>query len=195
MVKVREVVLNIGIDEDWTTDDFATLFQLLSTLYNFLAPSGEPVLASSTSGVIIRFSSLKVLSIKYGSPGKISLLGVGEAMKQIKEFLMYLMDRDLHREERSLKNRVLEARARREELFNTLSHSLARWNDMEAALGLGLRQAKSEQERLAIGQQALEKFFEDHKDQIIRMKIICSEGKVKTVTLDEEGGGSELEGV
>ena len=71
----------------------------------------------------------KVQSIKYGSTGLISLKGLGEPLKQVKEFLIYLIDIGVERKKRKvqiekeqaqtesirIRNRRDVARARREE--------------------------------------------------------------------------------
>lgn len=97
----RQWVITIAIDRSWTIEDFVSILDLLAGVYAWF----DGVSAIEYGHMRTRLvpnTPPRVVAIQYGSPGYISFSGIAEAMKQVKEMIQYLMDRDQFREARNI---------------------------------------------------------------------------------------------
>ncbi|MGJ4928133.1 hypothetical protein ACQR1I_16620 [Bradyrhizobium sp. HKCCYLS2038] len=121
LLRTRESILNFEIDGRWSTFDFVGLLSAVSNLYVWFTAPGKGAteedarwaLLTLLRGEILDHDGLfsisamnmpRIASISYASPGGINILGLGECFKQVKEFIQYFIDRDLHRQKLALEN-------------------------------------------------------------------------------------------
>jgi hypothetical protein len=108
----------LDLDGDWTAEELSAMLRSLEDLYNLLIvlnslllrrhvvrESFFPIDRRNVRRMAFQFtdeSALRVPRIQYSSPGLADLLGAGETIKQIKEFLFGITDRVLDRKKRAL---------------------------------------------------------------------------------------------
>ncbi|MHB8870447.1 MAG: hypothetical protein ACYC6T_17925 [Thermoleophilia bacterium] len=111
----KQACLRLDIGGEWTTRDFLALFSSLDRLYFVVyrfRTEGLPVrrgqadvgnvLGRVTRG---RVAPLTVDSVNYSSPGTINLLGVGEFLEQVREFIKDMRGRN--RQEREMQEAAI----------------------------------------------------------------------------------------
>jgi hypothetical protein len=178
-----EATMTIGIDGDWSALEFAQVLALLSDLYVWFV-DGYAVLGVLEITTNVR---LEVDSIKYGSPGQLSVVGLGEVMKQIKELIMYLMDRDLHREELARKNELLKV------IIEDRKAQKRRWDNIERFF---IRHySDGADEKLLRFKEDFEGFIDKHEAMLENVTKLSRARKLRNIKIREDGGGSELEPV
>jgi hypothetical protein len=182
--KTAQVALTVSIDGAWSTDDFAATWSFISDLYQISSTFGW---RSGEVSFRPRFG-LRVESIKYGSPGHFSLLGFGDAMKQVKEILMYLLDRDLIRQRMEIENRVLLANAKRQELEAARAELLLNW--ARQITNVQLQNPKVVE---FVTVEETKSFLERHVSEIMHLQRLKHLGMIKDIRLNDSEKGSELE--
>jgi hypothetical protein len=199
MQSLRRRVLNVAIDGDWSGNDFSALFEIVSSLYFLCLPYDDFDVVDTEFGVVLEpSSSLRVMSIKYGSPGQINLLGLGEVMKQIKEFIMYMMDRDLHREEKKLRNQLLRAqlgttefRKRLLERSRNEESLIDNWDILSEGLAKHLQASTANRVSGKLGTEQTNKFVTDHQAAIMQLMALTYQGKITNLNFYDEGQRTE----
>ncbi|WP_316224643.1 MULTISPECIES: hypothetical protein [unclassified Bradyrhizobium] len=170
----RQWVVTISIDKAWSTEDFALIFDLVGGLYAWFARDLIP--EDRLRWWMRGFEPIEptpppqVIAIKYGSPGFVRFAGLGEAMKQLKELIQYLLDRDQHREERE----VAIERARFELARERSDHVIKL-----------LKQAKgydgSDRKALEVQQ-----FFQQYVNAMETVQLFADERKIEAVSIGRE---------
>ena len=123
----------LHINGEWSAAEFAALYNALSQLNDyFLAPripewEIDRVFAyARRPGYFDRRYDLRVEWIKFASPGFTDLAGLGAVIKEVREFLQFLINKILEREDRHLsrqRQRLEIAKLKRERLNELASMS------------------------------------------------------------------------
>jgi hypothetical protein len=180
--KTGQVTLTVSIDGNWSTVDFVVTLSFISHLYEIVTGIGFP--GTSWMSDRLPLFGLSIESIKYGSPGHFSLLGFGDAMKQVKEILIYLLDRDLVRQKMEIENRILGVEARRLELEALRDELLVKL----------VRQQVTVAKPISV--EEMRSFLEECDRDIRHLQRLKQDGNIKSIRLDDRGkGGGELEPV
>ena len=99
----------LNLNGEWSAADFAALYKALNDLNSYFLAQYVP--AARLDGVYAYLSSggyydrryeLRVTRIKYASPGFTDLAGLGAVIRELREFLQFLIDRALERRSRLL---------------------------------------------------------------------------------------------
>lgn len=120
----NSTTLSISLDGTWSAAEFSSMLRSLEDIYNFLIVLNSSLLKSAEARYdffpidrrkVRRFATemaaghpLSLPRVQYASPGWADVLGAGEAIKQLKEFILGITDRVLSRRSRNLDIRERE---------------------------------------------------------------------------------------
>lgn len=147
----------LSLDGEWYAADLASLLRSLDDVYNLLVVLDSRILRDQrvrdeffpinrrrVPRIMLRETEevcLGLPRIRYASPGMADITGAGEAMKQLKEFILGIADRvisskdrDLDRTERALKLERIASENRTDEQSRELELALQREQLREAEL-------------------------------------------------------------
>jgi hypothetical protein len=103
--------LRITIDGDWKAADFAAFFKELDTIFRYISFRYTIVAFDNSSEsperlvqMRSRFGPLRVEKIQYGSPGFTDLVGLGAAIRELREFIQFLIIHFREKRSRELSN-------------------------------------------------------------------------------------------
>ena len=97
----------LSLDGEWSAADFAALYKALNDLNFYFLAHGIPEARFTSvyaylgsSGYYESRYDLRVTRIKYASPGFTDLAGLGAVIREVREFLQFVIDRYLERRTR-----------------------------------------------------------------------------------------------
>jgi hypothetical protein len=102
------MVLRVHIDNTWTAEEFSEFFGALQSIsyywiadmeYRFAPPSARE---RSIGRLKKHNATLTVVSINFASPGFTDLAGFGAILSEVRQFLEFLIEKVVHREDRRL---------------------------------------------------------------------------------------------
>lgn len=121
--------LRIEIDGHWSAADFAAFYQSLNELYQFFLFDRDPFwLERGPYGRYIGYrridgASLEVEAIQFASPGFTDLTGIAAAVKELREFMQFVITHISERGDRRLDRELkqLDIQERKLDLLRKLS--------------------------------------------------------------------------
>ncbi|WP_417266804.1 hypothetical protein [Celeribacter baekdonensis] len=147
------MTLRINIDGNWDAADFAAFYGALDDLYNYACLALErdftPVLGrvyafGTRRSLLGARYTLQVAKVQFASPGFTDLVGIAAAMREIREFLQFLIkfasehsDRRLSRERSKIE--LTEAKLRLLERLYELEDRYGTRVPLEAEKHFGLK--------------------------------------------------------
>ncbi len=114
--------LRIHIDKDWDVGEFEQYFHCIGEYYDFVF-SSRTIFAFDdgraihrVSARLLELSRMRVRTIRFGSKGFTDLIGFGEALKEIRELIQFLIVHWREREDRDLERKMKHAELLKAEL-------------------------------------------------------------------------------
>ena len=121
-------IARILIAKNWTMTelgkfiyDFDSLYQLrILSVFNFYRPNVDihQLVNQDIEEDVKLLGSLKVVRLRYNSPGSIDILGVGEIIKQVREFVFSMRSFNLEQESKKVEIELKKEEIKRKKLEN-----------------------------------------------------------------------------
>ncbi|MEM9638209.1 MAG: hypothetical protein AAGA94_11230 [Pseudomonadota bacterium] len=107
------MILRLHIDGNWTAREFSEVFQFLDRYNQMLSFRFRAIAFGGPEELLLQMASragpLKVGAIRYGSKGFTDLVGLGAILKEVREFLQFMImhfrekaDRELSHEQKRI---------------------------------------------------------------------------------------------